>query len=145
MASYVLMYRRADFAQYVVDRRHGVRIANSERVQITIFNGNAYASIFLGYTYDRTCHWTVRRTNQPELEQFTNLSINVRLQCIRNTIRSHLTRNELGGGHYAVHGCVTEAWRVGEPVVEFVEEMKEFLTLARLEVCQLALVDTLTG
>ena len=83
--------------------------------------------------------------DESEVDQFQNLSVNVRLQCVRNTVRSHLTWNELGCGHYAVYGHVTEAGRVGEPVVEFVDELKKFLTLLRFQMCDFRLLDANTG
>jgi len=50
--------RRSDLAQRLVDRRHGVRIADRETVQIAVVASDAHASRLLGDADDGTRHRT---------------------------------------------------------------------------------------
>ena len=53
--------RRSDLGQRLVDRRHGVRIAHCETVQVPIVTGNAHTSGFLGDADNGARHRTYRR------------------------------------------------------------------------------------
>jgi len=53
--------RRSDLGQRLVDRRHGVRIAHCETVQVSTVTGNAHTAGFLGDADDGARHRADRR------------------------------------------------------------------------------------